>query len=257
MKALRKSLAALAPIGTAVAKSVKRPERAVFLAAATALTVAGAKRSKRVELIAKPLIMGSLQAGLMRTACERSDIDNALLFSATSASLVGDWFMLQEEFAPNKREADRQIKRGAACFAVNHALLTALALKHGARPTVGEALPRAVGVVEGAAVLALTNKPLLAPLGAYSTALATMSTVVGDPSIVESVPTGDPRRGLWLGGQSFIASDGTILHRRTFFKQKPAGAVAEAFVLASYALAQMLLIDGLEKLAEKPEIAAR
>lgn len=247
----------LAPVVASIARARKRPERLLFLSAATALTAAGASRSKRIELIAKPLIMTSLQAGLMRTACHRSDVDNALLFSATSASLVGDWFMLQEEFAPNKRKADRQIKRGAACFAVNHALMTALAVKHGARPTKSNVLMRIGSVAEAKVLLGLTNRPLFLPLASYSGMLATMSTIVADPAIIpEDAPSGDPRRGLELGGLSFIASDGTILHRRTFFKDKPAGAVAEAFVLASYALAQMLLIDGLEKLAEKPQIAA-
>lgn len=248
----------LAPVGTALAKVAARPERAVFVVSAVALTVAGARRSKRAEILVKPLLMSSLQVGLMRSACHRSDVDNALLFGATGASLVGDWMMMQEEFAPTKGESDDWIKRGAACFAVNHALMTALAVKHGARPTKSNVMMRIGSVVEAKVLLLLTNRPLYVPLASYSGLLTAMSTIVADPAIVpDDAPSGDPRRGLELGGLSFIASDGTILHRRTFFKNKPAGSAAEAFVLASYALAQMLLVDGLEKLAERPENAAR
>lgn len=229
----------------------------MFTASAVALTAAGAKRSKRTELFVKPLIMSSLQLGLLRSTQRRSEVDSALLFGATGASLVGDWMMMQEEFAPTKRESDVWIKRGAACFAVNHALMTALAVKHGARPTRSNVMMRIGSVAEAKLLLLLTNRPLLLPLACYSGMLSMMSTVVADPTIVpDDAPSGDPRRGLALGGLSFIASDGTILHRRTFFKDRPAGSGAEAFVLASYALAQMLLVDGLEKLAEKPEIAA-
>lgn len=201
--------------------------------------------------------MASLQAGLLRSACNRSDVDNALLFGATSASLVGDWMMMQEEFAPTKRESDVWLKRGAACFAVNHALTTTLAVKHGARPTKQDVAMRLGSLAEAKLVLFATNRALFVPIAWYSAALSGMSAVMASPSLVPAgAAAGDPRRGLELGGLSFVASDGTILHRRTFFKKTSVGAGAEAFVLASYALAQMLLVDGLERLAERPQIEA-
>ncbi|MGB1583880.1 MAG: lysoplasmalogenase family protein [Solirubrobacterales bacterium] len=258
MSALRNIAAGLKPVGTALRRAAAQPERAVFVGSAIALAVAGAKRSRRTEVLAKPLLMASLQIGLARTACRRSDIDNALLFGATGASLVGDWYMLEEEFAPTQQKSDRFLKRGAACFAVNHALMIALAVKHGARPTKRDALLRLGSLAEAKLVLYATNRELFLPIAWYSAALTAMSTVMASPSLVPAdAPAGDPRRGLELGGLSFVASDGTILHRRTFFKDTAAGSGAEAFVLASYALAQMLLVDGLEKLAERPEPAAR
>lgn len=257
MSALSNIAAVLKPVGTALRRAASEPERAVFVGSAIALAVAGAKRSKRTEAVVKPMIMASLQAGLARSACKRSDVDNALIFGATGASLVGDWFMLQEEFAPTQQKSDRWLKRGAACFAVNHALMIALAIKHGARPTKRDALLRVGSLAEAKLVLYATNRELFVPIAWYSAALTAMSTVMASPSLVPAdAPAGDPRRGLELGGLSFVASDGTILHRRTFFKNTDAGNSAEAFVLASYALAQMLLVDGLEKLAERPESAA-
>lgn len=248
---------ALAPVGTGLAKAVSRPERALFVASAVALTVAGAKRSKRTETFVKPLIMTSLQLGLARSACHRSDVDNVLLFGSAGASLVGDWMMMQEEFAPTPRESDVWLKRGAACFAVNHALITTLAVKHGARPTKQDVLLRLGSLAEAKLVLFATNRELFVPIAWYSAALSTMSAVMASPALIPTdAAAGDPRRGLELGGLSFVASDGTILHRRTFFKNTGAGNAAEAFVLASYALAQMLLVDGLEAVADRSQNAA-
>ncbi|MBJ7355183.1 MAG: hypothetical protein JHC98_10195 [Thermoleophilaceae bacterium] len=226
--------------------SLRKPERIVFLAASAALTVAGAKRAKKVELVAKPLVMGSIAAGLARTADTRDRLDNVLLFGAATASFVGDWFMLFEEFAADDEESDRQIQRGASSFAVNHLLLGALALRHGARPEKSEALMRLPGLIEGGAVIALTKPQLLPVLGPYSTLLASFATVIADPKIAGE---DELLSGLALGGLSFMASDGTILHRRTFLSNPGARAGAESFVLASYVFAQALIYDGLARLA--------
>lgn len=221
----------------------------MFLAASVALTIAGARRAKRVELVAKPLVMGSIAAGLLRTADSRDRTDNVLLLGAATASFVGDWFMLFEEFADDEAAADRQIQRGASSFAVNHLLLGALAIRHGARPSKSEALLRLPGLVEGGAVLGATKPQLLPVLGPYSALLAAFATVLADPKLFgEKEALG----GLALGGLSFMASDGTILHRRTFLTNPKARAATEAFVLASYVFAQALIYDGLERLAEIP-----
>lgn len=235
-------------ISAALKPSVGRPERAVFLAASVALTIAGARRAKGVELVAKPLVMGSIAAGLLRNAKSRDRTDNALLLGAATASFIGDWFMLFEEFADDEAAADRQIQRGASSFAVNHLLLGALAIRHGARPSKSEALMRLPGLVEGGAVLGATKRELLPVLGPYSALLATFATVLADPRISGEE---EALSGLALGGLSFMASDGTILHRRTFLTNPTARAAAEAFVLASYVFAQALIYDGLERLAER------
>lgn len=220
----------------------------MFLAASVALTIAGARRAKNVELVAKPLVMGSIAAGLIRSAKSRDRVDNTLLLGAATASFIGDWFMLFEEFADDEAAADRQIQRGASSFAVNHLLLGALAIRHGARPSKSEALMRLPGLVEGGAVLGATKRELLPVLGPYSALLATFATVLADPRISGEE---EALSGLALGGLSFMASDGTILHRRTFLTNPKARAAAEAFVLASYVFAQALIYDGLERLAER------
>ncbi|MFT4048711.1 MAG: lysoplasmalogenase family protein [Solirubrobacterales bacterium] len=215
------------------------PERAVFFAASAALTAAGALRSRRTEEVVKPLVMLSIQAGLWRSRKARSASDNALLAVATTASLVGDKLMLEEEFAGDRAEADRWIVRGASAFAVNHVAMIALALKLGARPRGIDFVLRAGGLAEGLYLLATRRRHLLAPLGSYSALLASMSATMASPQL-------GPPAALGVGGMSFLASDATILHRQVFLKDEKQRAAAEAFVLASYCLAQRLLIDGLD-----------
>lgn len=218
----------------------REPERVVFVAASAALAAAGALRSKRTEEAVKPLVMLSIQAGLWRTRGERSLGDNALLAVATTASLVGDKLMLEEEFAPTEEDADRWIVRGASAFGVNHLAMIALALKLGARPRPIDFATRAVGLAEGLFLLATRRRHLLVPLGGYSNLLATMSTVTAAPQISGG------SRSLEVGGLGFLASDATILHRRLFLKTQESRAAGEAFVLLSYCAAQRLLVDGLD-----------
>lgn len=223
-------------VGRMIRRMSAEPERAVFALATGALVVAGVKRSRRVETVAKPLIMLSVQAGLWRTRTERSRGDNALLAVASTAALAGDWLMMEEEFAPTEAEADSWIVRGASAFAVNHAATVTLALKRGARPRPVDFALRAAGLIEGLALLTTRRSHLLKPLGTYSALLGGMSAVMASPQL--------PRE-LELGGLSFLASDATILHRRIFLEDARSRAAAEAFVLASYCLAQRKIFDGL------------
>ncbi len=228
-------------------KIASQPERGVFVAASAALVAAGVVRSKKVETIAKPLVMLSIQAGLWRKRSQRPATDNALLAVATTASFVGDWLMLEEEFAPNEEDADRWIVRGASAFAVNHLAMIALALKLGAKPRPTDFAARMPGLVEGLGLLATRRRHLLMPLGSYSKLLALMSTMMAAPQLKTEAEQGSRLPGkLEIGGLSFLASDGTILHRRIFLREERPRAAAEAFVLASYCLAQRLLVDGLD-----------
>ncbi len=228
-------------------KIASQPERGVFVAASAALVAAGVARSKRIETIAKPLVMLSIQAGLWRTRNQRPAADNALLAVATTASFAGDWLMLEEEFAPNEKEADRWIVRGASAFAVNHVAMIALAIKLRARPRPTDFAARMPGLVEGLALLATRRHHLLMPLGSYSKLLALMSTTMAAPQLKTDSEQDSRLPGrLEIGGLSFLASDGTILHRRIFLSEERPRAAAEAFVLASYCLAQRLLVDGLD-----------
>lgn len=228
-------------------------DRAVFALATVALALAGALRSKPAEMFVKPLIMLSIQAGLWRTRQLRSPGDNALLALATTASLAGDWLMMEEEFAPTEAAADRWIVRGASAFAINHGALIALSIKLGARPQATDFALRAGGLAEGLALLATRRRQLLAPLGSYSALLASMSSVTAAPQLSEPPDATDWKLPgpLEIGGLSFIASDATILHRRIFLKSARPRAIAEAFVLATYCIAQRLLIDGLDTAARR------
>lgn len=236
----------------AAAKSLapNTPEKALLLAATGALVAAGVKRSRRAEQVVKPLVMTAIGVGLWRTRDQRDALDNLLLATAATASLAGDQLMLEEEFASSQRVADMWIKRGASAFAVNHVATISLALRHGARPGAAEALPRAVGMIEGLILLAVRRPHMLPALGSYSKLLAVMSTVMASPQLTDGTADDDPRRALELGGMLFLASDATILHRQVFLgRETPAGAAAEGWVLASYAAAQALIFGGLAELA--------
>ena len=225
----------------------KTPDRAVFVGATAALVYAGVTRSKKIESVAKPLIMTSLQAGLWRTRHERDRTENALLAVATTASLAGDVLMMEEEFATGETLSDMWIKRGASAFAVNHAAMIALALRKGARPCGYDLLERLPGMVEGLAVLAVKRPHLLKPLGSYSAILTAMSTMVASSKLVEGAPDNSRRRGLELGGLLFLISDGVLLHRRVFLKGDTPRAIGEGVVLSTYSLSQLLLVDGLSE----------
>lgn len=225
-------------------------DKAVLGGATIALVAAGVNRSRSVEQVVKPLVMGAIAAGLWKTRDQRCAADNALLGVAVGASLIGDQLMLEEEFAADQADADEWMRRGASAFAVNHVATVSLALRHGARPGVAEVAPRAIGLIEGLLVLAARRRHMLAPLGAYSKLLAVMSAVMASPQLNAGVDDSDPRNALELGGMLFLASDATILHRQVFLgRDSEAGAVAEGWVLLSYCAAQALIFSGLAKLA--------
>jgi hypothetical protein len=242
LSALKAAARTLAPV---------TPEKASLLAAASALVVAGAKRSRRAEQVVKPLVMTAIGVSLWRSRGRRDALDNALLGVAAAASFAGDQLMLEEEFAAEPADADRWIRRGAAAFAVNHVATISLAVRHGARPGPGELLPRVAGLAEGLVLLAARRREQLWALGGYSKLLAVMSTVMAAPQLTADAEETDPRRALELGGVLFLASDATILHRQVFLdKDGTAGALAEGWVLASYCAAQALIFGGLAKLTE-------
>lgn len=226
------------------------PEKAVFAGASALLVVAGVRRSRPIEQAVKPLIMASIGIALWRSREQRPALDNALLGTAVVASMIGDQLMLEEEFAREQDEADVWIKRGAAAFSVNHFATIGLALRHGARPGLTQAAPRAVSVMAGWGLLATRRPKMLAPLGAYSKLLATMSTVMASPQLVAGGDNVDARRALDVGGALFLSSDATILNRQVFLgRDSGAGAVAEGWVLASYCAAQAMIFAGLAELS--------
>lgn len=65
------------------------------------------------------------------------------------------------------------------------------------------------------------------------------------------MPGADRRSRLGLGGLIFTLSDGSIVVRRTLLKDEKMRAAAEGFVLATYTVAQLLLVEGLLALTSR------
>ncbi len=69
-----------------------------------------------------------------------------------------------------------------------------------------------------------------------------MSTLAADPALSAD---GSTRRMLAVGGTLFTVSDGLIVWRRLFLNTQRPRRRAEGAVLATYAIAQLLLVEGL------------
>ncbi|EOM77140.1 lysoplasmalogenase [Rhodococcus rhodnii] len=220
-------------------------DRVVFYAA-TAATVAGAiVESEDVQRVAKPLIAPALAVGVLRRpGADR--VDRALLVAGLAAATVGDVHMIRPD-------DDRSIVRGASAFGVMQACYSALLLRRDARPTAPAALPRVAGWAAAALALRSGSRPVAAPLSAYGLALGTSTTLASDPALAPGaravagvvVPGSDPRSRLAAGAASFTVSDGLIVVRRLFVRGRRARAFAEGAILATYATAQALLVDGM------------
>lgn len=206
-------------------------DRLVFLAASAA-TVAGAViGNERMQQIAKPLIAPTLAVGALRR--RGSDpVDTALLVGGLAAAAVGDVLLIDPD-------DDRRLVQGASSFAVMQASYTTLLLRHGAKPTAQAWVPRLLGWLGGAALMRSKAPTVAAPLTAYGVTLGTATTLASDPAL-------DKR--LFAGAQLFTVSDGLILIRRVFVHNETGRRVAEGVILATYAAAQALLVDGMSTL---------
>lgn len=217
--------------------------------AAGIAAVAGAIGPRAVAAITKPVPIALLAAHAARRRHGRPAGDNALLAGVLACSLAGDTAMMLEEFADRTpdddvrrlpvRQAtakDRRLAWGATCFAGAQLCYAALMLRRGARPRPRLLVPRMAILGESAAVVAVHRPRLLAVLGPYGSALATMSALAADLA----APQPQMRAGGWL----FLASDLAILNRRHLLEGHRARRAAEIWVLASYFAAQGLLVDG-------------
>ena len=229
------------------------PERKVFVAATLAVSAAGAAGWRPGVAVAKPAALAALAVGVARGARERSGADNALLTAAIAASAAGDYFMYREEFATGP-EKDRQIQTGATMFGLAHLSYIGLLTRHGARPNKRRLLARFGLMNEVTALLALNAPRLLPVLGTYGATLATMAATAGDPVLTGPDPT-DPTRRLTAGSITFMASDAILMNRRYLLRNRGLRAVAEASVLSTYFVAQMLLRDGLDAVSRRAHAA--
>lgn len=230
-------------------------EHAVF-AAATAATVVGAVvGNERVQQIAKPLIAPALAARVLRKRSETETADTALLLAGLAAATVGDVFMIDPD-------NDARLIKGASSFAVMQASYSALLLRRGARPTRAALRPRISGWSTASGLLRAKAPSVSTPLTGYGLMLGTTSTLSADPALAPKskavldvvVPNKDRRSWLGLGGVLFTASDGLIVVRRLFIRGTAGRAAAEGVILASYAGAQLMLVEGMLALGRKKSV---
>lgn len=230
-------------------------EHAVF-AAATAATVVGAVvGNERVQQIAKPLIAPALAARVLRKRSETETADTALLLAGLAAATVGDVFMIDPD-------NDARLIKGASSFAVMQASYSALLLRRGARPTRAALRPRTSGWSTASGLLRAKAPSVSTPLTGYGLMLGTTSTLSADPALAPQskavldvvVPNKDRRSWLGLGGVLFTASDGLIVVRRLFIRGTAGRAAAEGVILASYAGAQLMLVEGMLALGRKKSV---
>ncbi|MFI5431514.1 lysoplasmalogenase [Rhodococcus baikonurensis] len=230
-------------------------EHAVF-AAATAVTVVGAVvGNERVQQIAKPLIAPALAARVLRKRSETETADTALLLAGLAAATVGDVFMIDPD-------NDARLIKGASSFAVMQASYSALLLRRDARPTRAALRPRISGWSTASGLLRAKAPSVSTPLTGYGLMLGTTSTLSADPALAPQskavldvvVPNKDRRSWLGLGGVLFTASDGLIVVRRLFIRGTAGRAAAEGVILASYAGAQLMLVEGMLALGRKKSV---
>ncbi|BCN45804.1 lysoplasmalogenase [Rhodococcus hoagii] len=225
-------------------------EHAVF-AGATAATIFGAVTGReRVQQVAKPLIAPALATRVLRRRDDLDTADAALLVAGLAAATVGDVFMIDPD-------VDARLRRGATSFGVMQTTYSSLLVRRGAKPRRAAVLPR-LGAWAGASTLLHAKAPAVAKtLTGYGALLGTTATLAADPALapgasdVAGLPMpnrGDRRSWLGLGGLLFTGSDGTIVVRKLFLRGEKTRAVAEGAILASYAAAQLLLVEGMIEL---------
>lgn len=221
-------------------------EHVVFLGAAAA-TVAGAvTENEGLQRAAKPLIAPALAARVLRRRGNLDRVDTALLLGSLAAATVGDVFMIDPD-------DDARLRAGARSFAVMQFGYSAVLARRGARPTAPALVPRLLGWLGAAGLLRARARSVAPTLTAYGAVLGTTSTLSADPALAPGarvvagtvLPNVDPRSRLGLGGLLFTGSDALIVVRRLFVRGNTGRRVTEGVVLASYAAAQALLVEGM------------
>lgn len=218
----------------AVAGSLRRPELIGYLPVAATTAVAGALGRRVVLASAKSALVPILQAG----AWWRANRD-PLLYAATSAGWLGDIVLLPPSADRSVVDQRRELRCGAVAFGLQQVGYVAMMARSRVRPKGS----RAVALVAWLAGLSLLDTlagegsapdPIITTYGVLLGAMATMAWSA-------------PSRAMQCGGVLFLASDSMILVRDVLLTGRLSRALAEAFVLGTYATAQALLIGELVK----------
>lgn len=216
-----------------------KAEQVVFLGASALTVAAGLTGRHTLMKVAKPVMVPALAARVWRRRHEVEPVDTALLATAAAAATAGDVILIDPDSEGN-------LLRGAAAFAVMQSAYIAELALSGARPTKAAALPRIPLLAAAGALLTAKEGRQALPLGAYGLLLSTAGTLAADPAL-------RPGTTSWLlwGGTLFTLSDSLILARRRLVTSPRGKAVTEGLVLATYAAAQFLLVEGMLDLAAK------
>lgn len=204
--------------------------RAAYLAVGALTTVTGAAAARTPHAVAKTSLMPFLCAELV--ADRRSRADGPLL-TALVASGVGDVVLLGDDGDPDAQR--RRLRCGAGAFAVTQLTYVVLLAARGDRPRWRAAVP-VCGSLLAAAVLDSDDQGGLDPwLTSYGVLLGATGVLGQD----------DAEGRVRAGSALFVLSDLTILLRSARLRGGSSRALAEGAVLATYAAAQRLLVDGL------------
>lgn len=215
---------------TAASQAIHEPERAAYLVAADTNTTVSLFGWKQLKKITKPALMPLLAGRVLRSEAP----DNAVGLIGLAGGWAGDLALMK----PNN------IPAGATGFALNHAAYVYLLTQRGARPSAGRVAIRAVPLAAATALAAWKAPKLLPVVLCYGGALAATSTLADDPVLID--PTEPATSGLGHGGNLFLISDAVLFARETLLeKETAASRVADAVVMGTYTVAQLLLIDGL------------
>lgn len=206
--------------------------KAIYAATALATATAGALERRRALVPSK----GALMPVLASTV--RGGRGSGALRVALAAAWAGDVALLPPRRPEDDAAARRRLRRGASAFAVQQSAYLTLMARRGHRPP--PAVVAAVGAWLGAlAVLdarAREGRPDPVVTG-YGLLLGTMAATA----------LGSDDAELRIGGGMFLASDSAILLRERLLTGHRARALAEAFVLLTYADAQWHLVQGLTR----------
>lgn len=102
----------------------------------------------------------------------------------------------------------------------------------------------ALGLGAATALAAWKAPKLLPVVLGYGRVLAATSTLADDPVLID--PATSASYGLGHGGNLFLISDAVLFARDTLQEDNTvASRVADAVVMGTYTVAQLLLIDGL------------
>ena len=227
-------------VAAALGRAANEPYRAAFVANAAINVVASAYGDNRIRRWSKITLMPVLATSVLRRRKEIGPRRTALLAGGLGCGWIGDLVLLPPQAS---------LVAGGIPFAVNHASYLALAASAGARPQ-RQAAALAAPLWLGAVALSRRFKPGYLPLIAgYGGLLVLLETIYLD------IYARTGARATAAGGALFILSDALILVRA--LQDSPqlaagsgqAKAAIDAAVMATYASAQLLLVDGLSELS--------